>query len=237
VTPDGKTLLSAFQELPPGVSPTSEAMTKGLLTAIQEALHKVGSLPPRPIAHFQLNPDRGIGFRSDGSIRTALTVRYVFNGKPEGDPMLDSVVLTAAQQQAFAPPQRTVGARYTLPDAVSRLFVRALSPASDLSTMPTPQDARTAHLTAEVTAIHQEQARIRLTGNWQAVHLSEGDATRPIQAAATADGILEYDLRRRRMRSLLLVMDGTYRLFPPYDSLQHTGAVVEWQAGSAPVRP
>jgi hypothetical protein len=229
VTPDLK-LLAQFHQLPSGSPATRENMTQGLLTSIREALGKTGSVPLRDAKPDRLNADRGRGVRPDGSVRLALTVRSIHEGRRDGSPTLDSVVLTAEQWRAFRPEKVTEGARFVLPEVVSRQFVRALSPASDQSTMPRPQHAKTARLEARVDAVEGGQVRLRLDGSWETEHPCEGDIKRPIRTSATADGVVVYDGQRREVRSLLLVFSGTYRHFPPYDSPRETGAVIEWQA-------
>src|SRR5262249_12321016 len=52
-----------------------------LVRFLQEALDMVGPVTERRVAHKVLNPDRGTGWRADGSIRLAVTVRALHNGK------------------------------------------------------------------------------------------------------------------------------------------------------------
>ena len=102
--------------------------------------------------------------------------------------------------------------------------------------MPRPEDAKLARLTATVESVEGELARIRLTGVWEAVHLIEGDAKRPVRGAATAEGLAVYDLKRQAMQSLLLVFSGTYGR-PNDDAVCATGAVAEWQHKRATSEP
>ncbi len=93
--------------------------------------------------------------------------------------------------------------------------------------MPRPEDAKLARLTGSVESVAGGLARIRLAGAWEAVHLADGDAKRPLRGAATAEGIAFYDLKQRAMQSLLLVFSGTHGR-PNDEAVCAAGAVVEW---------
>jgi hypothetical protein len=71
-------------------------------------------------------------------------------------------------------------------------------------------------------------ARIRLTGAWEAMHLQEGDAKRPLRGAATAEGFAIYDIKEQALHSVLLVFSGTHGR-PDDEAVCAVGAVVEWQ--------
>jgi hypothetical protein len=120
-------------------------------------------------------------------------------------------------------------------EAVSRQFCRVLIPSSDQSAMPRPEDANLARLTGTVEAVAGGLARIRLTGTFEAVHLVEGDAKRPLRGAATAEGIAVYDLKQQVIQSVLIVFSGSYGR-PNEEALNAAGAVVEWYI-KAPGKP
>jgi hypothetical protein len=141
--------------------------------------------------------------------------------------VIDSLTLTAKEWAALAPPKTEVGTTWTVPEAVARQFCRVLVPSSDQSSMPRPKDAKLAALTGRVESVDNGLARILLAGGWEAVHLQEGDAKRPMGGEATARGIAVFDLKRRAMQSVLLVFSGTYGR-PKDETVCATGAVVEW---------
>jgi hypothetical protein len=143
--------------------------------------------------------------------------------------VIDTLTLTAKEWAALAPPKHQIGPTWAVPEKVARQFCRVLIPSSDQSAMPLPDDAKRAKLEGTVESVEDGLARICLTGSWEAVHLQEGDAKRPLRGAATAEGVAIYDVKRQAMHSVLLVFSGTYGR-PNDDSVCAAGAVVEWQS-------
>jgi hypothetical protein len=141
--------------------------------------------------------------------------------------VIDSLRLTAKEWAAFVPPELEPATTWSVPDGVARRLCRVLIPSSDQSSMPRPEDAKLARLTGTVKAIEDGIARIRLAGAWDAVHLQEDDANRPLRGAATAEGEALYDLNKQAIQSLLLVFRGHYG-HPHEDAVCAAGAVVEW---------
>jgi hypothetical protein len=67
---------------------------------------------------------------------------------------------------------------------------------------------------------------VRYRGEIAARHTYEGKAS---HGQAQVIGLGAYDVKARRMQSLRLLFEGTYRSPPPYDkAARETGAVVEW---------
>jgi hypothetical protein len=148
--------------------------------------------------------------------------------RPDGPTVIDSLTLAAKDWSAFVPPKTVVGTTWTLPETVSRRFCRVLIPSSDQSSMPLPADAKLARLNGTVESVEDGLAKIRLTGAWDAVHLQEGDQKRPIRGAATAEGLLVYDVNKRSIRSVMILFSGIYGR-PDDEAVCAAGAVVEWQ--------
>ncbi len=149
--------------------------------------------------------------------------------RPDGPVVIDSLTLTAREWATLAPPRHQVGSAWAVPESVARQFCRVLIPISDQSAMPRPDDAKLARLEGTVESVEDGLARIRLTGTWEAVHLQEGDAKRPLRGAATAEGVAIYDVKRQALQSVLLVFSGSYGR-PNDESVGAVGAVVEWQS-------
>jgi hypothetical protein len=119
-----------------------------------------------------------------------------------------------------------VGQTWKLPEALAGKFSRANSPSSDQSTMPKPEEATVAELTATVESVEGDNVRIGLTGRWETKHLYDGKYS---YAWSTARGHAVYDRASKSPRSLLLLFAGAYRMAPPYDkSDRPIGGVVEW---------
>ena len=124
------------------------------------------------------------------------------------------------------PPEAKAGTEWALPEAVARQLCRGLSPSSDQSTMPRPGEVTAVRLSGRVVEVKEGIARLRYRGEIAARHTYEGKASHG-QARVIGSG--SYDVKARRMRSLLLLLEGTYRSPPPYDrAARETGAVLEW---------
>ena len=248
LSPDGKVLAAHQNYRKP------ETWTPEVLATLDSALKAFGPVPPRKTQSADPLPHRGIGVQPDGSVSLALYTRYVAGGGPagalwaiapaavdtgsrwmwngefrtDGPPVVDTLTLTRAEWSAFTPPRLTGGAEGSIPAAIARKFARALSPNSDQSTMPRPEEAKIAELREKVEAIDGGEARIRLTGRWHTDHVYDGKHS---LAWATAEGIARCDSTHKSLRSLLMVFSGAYRMAPPWDKeTRPAGAVVEWRA-------
>ena len=227
-----------------------ETWTTEVLDTANAALKAFGSVPPRQVKSADPLPFRGVGTQPDGSVCLAIYARQMLGGgkrsvpagvhasrhwlwdgalRPDGPAVIDSLTLTAKEWAALAPPKNQVGSTLAVPESVARQFCRVLIPSSDQSAMPRPDDAKLARLEGTVESIEDGLARIRLTGKWEAVHLLEGDAKRPLRGAATAEGFAMHDVKRQAMHSILLVFSGAYGR-PNDESVCASGAVVEWQS-------
>ena len=243
VSPEGK-VLAAHHEIK-----DHKTWSQEVLATIDRALGTFGQVTARQAKVLNPLPDRGVGVQPDGSVTLAMYTRTVRGGgraaahpavhtnslwlwdgelKSDGPPVIDSLPLSKAEWESLAPGKPVVGTEWSIPESIARKFSRALSPSSDQSTMPRPEDATVAELTASVEAVEGDEARIRFTGRWTTKHIYED---KPSYAWATADGIGLCDTRQRAMRSLVLTFSGAFRMVPPYDkSDRPTGAVAEWRA-------
>jgi hypothetical protein len=244
VSPAGK-VLAGHHEFK-----SQETWPREVLDTANAALKAFGAVPQRQVKSTDPLPFRGYGTQADGTVCLAVHARQMLGGgrqhapksvhasrhwlwdgalRPDGPAVIDSLTLTAKEWAKLAPPRIEVGSTWAVPEAVARQLCRVLIPSSDQSAMPRPEDAILARLKATVEAVEDGQARIRLTGSWEAVHLQEGDAKRPLRGEATAEGLAHYDLKRQAMHSVLLVFSGSYGR-PNDESVCATGAVVEWQS-------
>jgi hypothetical protein len=225
------------------------AWSREVLAAIDQALATFGSVSARSVPAGDPLPRRGCGLAPDGGVTLAIYSRYVAGGgreqapaaadpaslwiwdgafRTDGPAVIDSLDLTRSEWLALASPRVAVGAQRQVPASLARKLVRVLSPSSDQSTMPRPDEAEAARLTATVTTVGRGTASIRLAGDWQASHLYDGKRS---HAWARAEGEIVYDLRQRAPRSLLLVFHGAHRSPPPYDrGVRPIAGVAEWRA-------
>ena len=223
VAPDGK-VLAGHQDFR-----SHESWTREVLATIDAALEAFGPVTPRQAGRVDPRPHRGLGVRPDGSITLAIAVRYTFGGRPEGDGVIDSLTLPEAEWAGLAPPRMLEGTEWALPERVARRLCRILSPNSDQSTMPRPEEVTAVRLAGRVRAVEGGVARLAYEGTIAAAHTYEGKVSRA-EARLTGAGTCE--VTSGRLLSFLLVSEGTYRMAPPYDKdLRPTAAAVEWRRG------
>jgi hypothetical protein len=197
-----------------------------VLDTLDAGVKAFGPVRQRRVKPTDPLPHRGIGTGPDGAVTLAVYARYLHQGKRDGPVVIDSLTLPAGQWRAFMPEEVTASAEWTLPEAVARQLCRGLSPSSDQSTMPRPREVTAVHLVGRVVAVKEGIARVRYRGKIAARHTYEGKTSHG-QAQVIGSG--SYDVKARRMRSLLLLLEGTHRSPPPYDKTEReTGAAMEW---------
>lgn len=195
--------------------------------AIEAGLKKFGPVQPRQVAATDPLKNRGVGKLHDGGARLAVYANGMHRGKKDGEPVVDSAILSAGEWSGFAPPELTAGAMWTIPANAVRKLVPVLSPMTDSIFTPQPKDATKAVLTATVESISAGKARIRIQGRLESLHHRDGDPKFPIQAAAALEGLAEYDVAGKQIRALLIVSHGEYRRSA---KPQATAGVIEWRA-------
>jgi hypothetical protein len=243
VSPAGK-VLTGHHEFK-----SRETWPREVLETANAAIKVLGPLSPRQAKPTKPLPFRGHGVQADGAVCLAIYARQMLGGgrqrvpagvpasrlwlwdgedRPDGPMVIDSLTLTAKEWAAFAPPKTDVGTTWALPETVCRQFCRVLIPSSDQSSMPLPTDAKLARLNGTVESVEDGLAKIRLVGDWEAVHLQEGDPRRPIRGAATAEGVAVYNVKEQSIRSILILFSGSYGRSND-EGVCAAGAVVEWQ--------
>lgn len=242
VAPDGR-VLAAHHEIK-----NPATWTREVLDTLEAGKRAFGETAPREVRATDPLPHRGFGAFADGSVTLALTSRYVRGGgkesappavqkdslwlwdgpvRPDGPAVIDSITLTPAEWALFRPKSLTVGASWSLPESLARKFSRALSPSSDQSTMPRPEECSLAELKAQVESMEGGHVNVRLEGRWEAKHTYDG---KPSYAWASAKGVLDLDQAGMTPRSIDMVFFGAYRMAPPYDTSDRPiAAVVDWR--------
>jgi len=198
-----------------------------MMSMLNEAMKKYGPHVPGPLPVRPLNPDRGVGFRADGSSRLALTVRFLDKSFGAGQPVFDSILFTKEHWSALAPPIGATG-NYSVPAETARQFARAVSASSDLSFLIRPQDLESISLSGMAVADEDGSIRVQLVGKMtgKRPHVNEPD--RPHHGSLAVEGILQLD-PERQPRSLLMVGRGEYQQ-PWMRRPAPTGSLVEWRA-------
>ena len=243
ISPDGQVLAGHHD------FKSAETWAQEVVETIDVALNSFGDVTPRVTKTSEPLPFRGRGVQPDGSVCLAIYARQMLGGgrqcapagtadsrlwiwdgkiRPDGPIVIDSLTLSDKDWASLTPPDTKPNTTWQIPDVVAQRFCRVLVPSSDQSAMPRPDDAKFVRWSASVDSVDDGLLRIRLSGEWRALHLIEDDASRPVQGVATAEGFAVYDLKRRAMKALLLVFSGTYG-HPNEQSVSANGAVVEWQ--------
>ena len=231
VTPEGK-VLGGYH----GPSDVAER-TRGFIETIDAGLKTFGEVKPRTVQPMNPHPHRGVGIQPDGSAALAIYVRGVRRDKTVegGPPARDTVTLSKKEWEDLVPPKVEVGCVWTVSGSVTRKFCLALSPVSDHSYLPQPEDATVAKLTGVVEALDGGVARIRLSGALESNTPRQGERDKQVKGAATVEGVAHYDVGKKEMRSVLLIFDGTFRFQPPHDkSALPINSLAEWRAEAKP---
>jgi hypothetical protein len=203
-----------------------------LLADLQPGLKAFGNVQPRSVPPADPLPERGVGLRADGSACLAVFLRYPIKGIPLRElpnPTIDSLVLTAAEFKEMAPPRPEVGTRWDLPEEVSRKFHRVLGP-GDEDTMPRLHEVRTVSFAGRVTSVGGALAYLAYEGTIAGSHEQQSNKGK-CKGEAKLTGVGVYDLRARKLRSLVWVFDATFRSPPPNDKeARPFSGVVEWRS-------
>lgn len=233
VTPDGKTL--GFHYHTPKAGDNWPANQKrwadDTAVMIREALKEAGPLPPREAKD---RPDealsgRGSGTGADGSVRAAVSVVEVRNGRHEGPPVVDSVYFDADQWKAYLPPKEAkVGAEWTIPEDAATRFAPGFSPLTDAIFSPRPADVTKATVTAKLERVADGVTVVRYAGTWETLHHRDNDPKLPIRTTAAGEGVGVVDTKSGKLTAMLWLIPGTFRNSPPGDQPRRTIAVVEW---------
>lgn len=206
-----------------------ETWPRELLADLEAALKAFGPVEPRSVKREDPLPHRGRGVQPDGTYCLAVHASVLYQGKRLNPPILDSILLTADDLEAFRPPDVAAGAEWTVREPVARKFSRALSGSADTGMMPNPEDVKAVELKATVESVTAGLVKVRLKGAWEATRMyPSGTEKRPTLSSSKAEGRAVYDAEKKELKSLLLVFDGTWRPVPPYDAPKHAASVVEW---------
>src|SRR5262245_2019703 len=221
VAPDGK-VLASHQEFK-----SHKTWPQEVLADLAPGLKAFGAIQPRKAERVDPLPRRGVGVQPDG-VTFAVYLRYSIKGIPLRElpnPTIDSLSLTAKELAELAPPKANVGTEWTIPEALARKFSRVLGP-GDEDSMPRPKEVASAHFTGKVQNVNGATAYVVYDGTISGAHRNQ--AKKLTHGEATLTGVGSYDLKTRRMQSLVWVFDGVYRGPPPYDQPQKYSGVVEW---------
>jgi hypothetical protein len=198
---------------------------KETLATIDKGLAAFGPVKPRQVPAGTTIPYRGVDFRPDGSATLAVYVRQFHGGKALAPPVHDSLTLTEKELKSLTPPAFKVGTKWDVPKEISSRLSRCLSPSSDQSTMPRPEEVTSIELRGRVRAVMQNEAWIGFTGQIKASHLYLGKRN---HGEAKITGLASYNFETKKMMFVSLVLEGTFRSFPPYDEVLPIAAVAQW---------
>jgi hypothetical protein len=223
VSPDGK-VLAGHHDIQSHATWSQE-----VLDTIDAGLRAYGPVDPRSVKKVEPLPFRGQGVPADGRVTLAVYTRYMHNGRPDGPAVIDSVTLTSEQLAALFPAKGQTADEWTIPDDVARQFSRLLSPSSDQSTMPRPDEVTDVQWKGRVDGRNGDSWTLAYEGTLSTAHVYEGKTS---YGRMTVRGVGQWDAVSGQPQAIWLVGEGTHRGAPPYDSPRETGAVVRWSLSS-----
>jgi hypothetical protein len=208
-----------------------------VLADLQPGVKAFGAVQPRNVAPPDPLPERGIGFRADGSACLSVFLRYPIKGIPLRElpnPTIDSLILSAEDFRELAPAKVEVGAQWSLSPGVGRTFHRVLGP-GDEDTMPRVQEVQSVSLIGRVRSVADGVAQLSYQGAIAGFHEMQSNKGK-CRGEVKLTGVAVYDVREQRLSSLVWVFDGIYRGPPPADKvpLPYSG-VVEWRRERRPL--
>src|SRR5262249_7154936 len=128
------------------------------------------------------------------------------------------------------PRKPDAGARWTIPESLGRKFSRVLGP-GDEDSMPRPPEVATVHFTGKVVRVADGLAFLAYEGSIAGSHRTQ--AKKQTHGQAKLTGVGSYDVKSRRLKSLVWVFDGIYRGPVPYDQPAKYSGVAEWNSEQA----
>jgi hypothetical protein len=229
VSPEGKVL--AWQARAPE---KRETWTSALVDVIETGVGAYGPVTVRKAEPVKLLPDRGVGRRKDGSIVLAVYGRTLSLGLDRrgfGGVTFDSAVLSDKERQKLEFPGLKEGDDFQVDTSAVRKLHRVLSPASDCNTLARADEVEHASLSGKVDGILSDVVYLSFQGRIRGLHTwpFPPHKGKKIYAEVMLAGVGSCERKTGKLLSLLLLGDGRYRNFPPYDHVEKYGVVVEWR--------
>jgi hypothetical protein len=224
VSPEGKVLAAHHDHK------DEETWPQEVRAFLRGGLRGFGDKPPRKVVWRDPLPLRGRGVRPDGSITLAVSIRITAGGQPSGPGAIDSINLSARELAELAPPKPAAGRGWSIPDEVTRKLAKCLSPSSDQSVMPRPEEVKECELIGNVRRVEDGVASLTFSGDIRAVHKNPFLKGKINRASARIHGAGLYDVGKKRMLALVLVLEGEFYSHAPYDREPiPIAAGVEWR--------
>jgi len=239
-SPDGRVLV-ATGGLPPEPAKPGDHDRK-ILKELREGMKAYGRIAPRLVGATNPLPYRGIGVRPDGGATLAvsgkdlptrdLTKQIEPFALPEA--RFDSVVLSAAEWSALAPPDVRVGSRWAIPEAAGRRFFSFLSPVD--AAFHDPAEVTEVQFAGRVASVRDGIALLLYQGTIAGTHHgAPNDGMVGLQFSSNVRliaGKASYHIETKQMLSLLWVGEGSFwGWHEPGSASQRAriGLVAEWR--------
>lgn len=209
---------------------SEKTWTRELLADLQPGLRAFGPVEPREFRRLDPHPERGVGMLADGGVCLGIYVRYSIQGIPYRElpnPTIDSLILTAADWQALAPPKRAANVEWAIKDEVARKLCRVLGP-GDENTMPRPNEVKSVRFTGRVQAIRDGITYVAYRGQIAGAHNTQSNRGL-CHSQAELVGSARFDAKTGQLLALVWVFDGVFRDVAPYDAPKRFSAVAEWR--------
>jgi hypothetical protein len=243
VSPGGK-VLSSHQEMNE-LSNAQGRWSKKVLADLEAGLKAFGPVKPRHASRVLSLPYRGTGSQPDGRVTLAVFDKWVIvkdlTREPDpnalGATSLDSIVLQADEWASLAPRTAVPGSSWIIPEATARKFYKLLSPTDTV--FRDPKEVTSVRLRGRVERTENGTAYLTYEGGLAGTHHgTRNEAKEGKQCSSEATllgGVGIWDVQARKLLSLMLVFDGRFRNYAPYDDPPtRFGAVVEWRQDPPP---
>jgi hypothetical protein len=195
---------------------------------VEDALVAFGDVAPRTVRPQETHPQRGMGMTQDGSVCLAVYVRRWGNTlySHGSSPVISSVRLTEDEFRALAPRELISGSEWSLPSEVAKRFCRLTSPLC-YQHAPQPDWVTNVRIDAKLKSTDPNVGWIGYTGRLASVHAVGGKAISEQSVALTGEG--QYDVKSKRMRSLVFVGTGKLVWSEAPDKPATFHALAEWE--------
>lgn len=228
VTAEGKVLANRAEQ------PAKGSWAADTLKLLDEGLDAFGAVTPRKPKATTPNAEHGLGLRDDGSIVLATYVRPMTLGLDKrglGPLVIDRITLTKDEVKSLTLANGVQDATWRVPAETATALCRLTSPLSDTNWLAKRDEVSKAFLRGKIDRKSGGTSYLSFTGTVASAHVFQLDPHKgkQVKAEVTLRGAGTMESRSGKLLSLVLVGEGRFRNYPPYDQESKYGAVVEWR--------
>jgi hypothetical protein len=215
--------------------PTKGTWTDDTLRLLDQGLDAFGEVTPRRPSPTKPNADHGLGLRDDGGIALATYVRPLSLGldpRGRGPVVIDRVALTKDELKGLTPAGGGAkGETWRVPEETAKALHKVTSPLSDSNWLAKRDEVTKAALTGKIDRVSKGVAYVPFRGSIQSAHVFqiEPHKGKKVRAEVSLRGAGTMEAKTGKLLTLVLIGDGKFRNYPPYDQESAYAAVVEWR--------